>query len=271
MHFTDREQLGQWFEEEGWFDDGRLFACSPTPGPQAPDEATLEIGRWVSGGLDPGDVRVFRVFRLMAHGVSRYSIGPPGHSPEHWSQGVELVEEGLGFTMDAPGLVRIEFRDLDVERLDDRSERVAPSISDRRIWVVTEGGELPSPGDWVEGLARTGVTAKWNFCGDDEVSAHEPSGDYQGWCLQAREQRELQEVVFLGCRRTEPAGYSLTIERRGPAGKLWRAIQYLASAQPGSVVRSGNVELNRGEWRRYLEDGVLPDQPRGWSKSVSRG
>jgi hypothetical protein len=268
VEITTRENLADWLAEEAWFNDGRVYGYRPEPATPAPNKVDLELGRWSEGGLDPGDVRVFRTFQITARGVKRFSIGPPGYSSKHWSEGVELADEGLGFTIDTPGLLRITFDALDVVQLSDRREVVEPWVSDHEFWVSIADGLIPSAEDWIRTVRHEDLDAKWNFCGDEESAAHDPEPfRYEGWCLQMRESGVLEEAFFFGCRPQPPTGYVLSIKRRGVSGRLWNLVRRAAAANPTAVIRAGNVELSASEWHRYLDDETLPTQPRGWSKA----
>jgi hypothetical protein len=269
MKITTREGLADWLAEEAWFDDWRLYDYRPDPASPAPSDVYLELGRWAGGGIDPGDVMTFRTFQITARGVTHFSIGPPGHNPEHWSEGVELQDKGLGFTVDIPGPLRLTFASLEVVQGSDRSVVVEPWVSDHEFWVSTTDGSMPSAEDWIR-IAQ--LDAKWNFCGGDSESGadHPAPFGYEGWCLQTQKMGVLEEAFFFSCRKHEPAGYSLSIKRRGTPGQLWDVVRKAAASNPTATVRAGNVEFNALEWRRFLANGTLPDQPRGWSKADRR-
>ena len=269
MKIATLERLTAWLEEEDWFDEGQIFSYRPEPASVVPTRVELEIGRWVEGGLDPGDVMTFRVFRLLATGVTHFSIESPGHFPGTWSSdGVELDEDGLGLTISivTPGLLRLTFHNLEVVQLDDRRIVVEPWVSDHSIWVSADDTGMPSAEDWIQLVRGAGVNARWNICDCDQSAANDPAPlGYDGWCLQLWEQANLEQALFIDCRQGESAGYSLSIERGGVPGRLWDAVRQATAADPSAVIRAGNVEMKASQWSRYLDDGTLPDAPRGWS------
>ncbi len=106
------EGLTAWLEDEDWFAHGRLFAYRPEPVLPVPTTVELELGRWVVGGFDSGDDRTLRTFKVLATGVTDFSIESPGHIPDSLSsEGLELEERELRFTIiiQTPGALRLTF------------------------------------------------------------------------------------------------------------------------------------------------------------------
>ncbi len=153
MKIATLERLTAWLEEEDWFDEGQIFSYRPEPASVVPTRVELEIGRWVEGGLDPGDVMTFRVFRLLATGVTHFSIESPGHFPGTWSSdGVELDEDGLGLTISivTPGLLRLTFHALSSSRGSATTvfgyQLTTPGCPRRRIGSSWYGAQGSTPG-----------------------------------------------------------------------------------------------------------------------------
>jgi hypothetical protein len=221
------------------------------------------------GGFDSGDDRTLRTFKVLATGVTDFSIESPGHIPDSLSsEGLELEERELRFTIiiQTPGALRLTFEKVEVVRLDDRLTAVEPWVSGHELWVSSAEGDLPSADDRIQMIANAGIKTNWNFCGEaTAIKQHPLPFQYDGWCLQLWDSGRLDEVVFLIHSQSKPGGYSLSIRNRAASGRLWDAVCRAAASSPTVVIRAGNVEMSPSEWSRYLDDGILPDPPRGWS------
>jgi hypothetical protein len=271
--FTDSEALASWLDEHSWFEDAMVRMISPAPSEtrSAPPElVTMELAYQVGGGLRAGDTRRLRRMQIRCSGVTRFELEDrAAHSPQHWSEGVELLPstEGISFAIDVPGRLTIACARVDAVELPEATETVQSWESDRQISITLADG-LPSPAEIVEQCrARTGVKIVWRIYSTEAVPVSSvPVAGYDGWFLQLPE-RISEELggIMLGVH-VAPTALALTLTRmasREGNDLLWAAVLKTFSSFKVSQATCGNRELDRDSFYE------LADRTYGLLKSLS--
>jgi hypothetical protein len=200
-----------------------------------------------------------RDIELLADQVMEYSLsGPDEFVPNNCCQRLELmvVEQGVGFTLDVPGELRIVCARLHVTQHPDREELVEPWLSAREFSATVVSHPLPTPGEWVQWFQAKGLDVVLRYIyGEAREPNQVPATDYTGWFLQLRSRLDQHpEGLFFAHCTAQPNGFSVHLVNYDEAVPelLVVAGRYMASF-PDVTVSCGNTTLSREEWLAYLE------------------
>ena len=251
-----RTEFDRWLTEHHGFEDGRLLSLTPLPRREQsflPSTVTFELAYQVEGNYKANSTRASRVFRLHASGIHEYHLSEGGSlSPEHWSEGIELLESGspIAFRVDAPATLTLCCARVLVEELPRLVETVKPWISDHDVYVKVSSATMPSPAEWVKLFERYGQCVAWHvYRGEPGLVPEVPQSDYTGWFLQAPEalDEKHQGLFFFYCK-PEGVDFVVHLQNHGASTLLWRAAMVILGQFPDAEVHCGNCEFHSSEW-----------------------
>jgi hypothetical protein len=255
-----KDELAELLDEFGWFEDGYCLVLTPPPTAAGtpPDRVDLVLRDAGTGGLRPGDVRTYRALKLASTDVEDWSFQGDKffHSPQHCTEGIELVEarDSFGVTIDAPSIARLLARSFAFERLPEVTELVEPWTSGRELHVNAASGQLPTPGDWIDALAREGLVAAWRLYGDDPAAlSRVPEDDYNGWFLQRPERTSDGHGGVMFTASDDGRRLVMSLQRWEADDELWDAIRRAAARiLREATFTSGNSTFLATEWLAHL-------------------
>ncbi|WP_155948639.1 hypothetical protein [Mycobacterium sp. URHB0044] len=260
MEIRSAEALARLFDEFDWFHCGQCVSLSPLPNAAlTPARVEMVLRDFGTGGLDAGDLRTYRTLSLTATDVREWSaLGETvAHSPDHAMDGAEPVAaaSGFGFDFDVPTPVRVVARAFEATRLPDVTERVKPWTSDRDMAITAPGARLPSPADWVLGLAKEAIEVAWRIYGGPAVPVERVPRDYTGWFLERPSRLgDHDGGVFFSHVGDDRRVVALHLENQQVDPGLWRALcGCVARMFPAGEFRSGNCRFTADQWSAHLK------------------
>lgn len=249
------EALAQLLDEFAWFHDASCLSLSPPPGGvDTPERVELVLRDMGVGGYNAGDLRTYRMLRLTAVGVREWSFSGPtfDHHTEYLMQEAEPAEAtaGFGFTLDVPTEVRLVADAFEYERLPDITEPLPAWTSDNHLFLDAPTAERPSPGQWVEALARAGVDVSWRIYGGPACPIERVPADYTGWFLERTSRLPDHDGgLFVFGAGVHQDRFHMTVENKGTDGELWQsACRLLARWFPDGEFHSGNCRFTAEEF-----------------------
>ena len=259
------KQFEDWLVEHNWLTDCRILLADPEPTATTspPKTITLEVAYQIAGNYRAYSSRTSRVFRIRPTGVLRYELsGSNSTSPNHWSEGLELVESRscVSFQIDTPGIMTLHCNSLTIEELPNLVETVEPWISDREIFATVTGAELPTPEQWLSLFKDHDQDVNWHMYKSEPRDVGSiTTSDYVGWFVQTSEglDEQHQGVFFSECKPTND-GFRIALQNAGASDILWRALAEIVGEFRGVRIACGNCEFDGSEWLEYLNHGKLP-------------
>ncbi|MFG6094194.1 hypothetical protein SPB21_03040 [Leptothoe sp. ISB3NOV94-8A] len=202
-------------------------------------------------------MRRIRDIEITAQGVKSYFIDwEEGFFTGNCCQGIELIEteQGLTFTLDVPGTLRVACTSLEILQHPDRKEIVQPWFSSTDFSAYAVLQKLPTPEDWMNHFHEQGWDVVWRYYHSNEQALDRVPNDYTGWFLQLRSRLDEnpQGLFFKHCQ-LEGEKFSLSLYNDAPAiQRLWvEAGKYVANF-PKVSVWCGNTIMNQTEWLAHL-------------------
>lgn len=275
---TTNAELEQWLDENTWFEDSFVLALLPGPAAAAsPGSVRLILGEQVGGGDSAGAERTVQDYSLTAHDIRRCSLGPElSFVAGNCCAGLELLADnaGVAFRIDVPRLLEVVCDRLAIELLELRQERVAPWLSSRELGATLAQRTVPSPAQWLSWFREAGLDVCWRVNGGEAREAPPNPLDYEGWFLQTPKGIGATQggLFFFACRERQGSvrlQLQLWDADDPSATELWAAARKVLALLEPEEIWCGNVQFTAREWRRFLEDGSLPAQAVGASRTKS--
>lgn len=152
----NQTQFESWLDCNFWLEDVIINILEYLPktfdDSKIPTQVSLQLSLQVGGSITAGETRWIREIEIIAEDITDYSIDlPKEFIPGNCCEGIELipVSQGIGFTLDVPGTLRIVCKTLQISQQEDREEIVESWLSDTEFFVTVQSSQLPTPEDWI--------------------------------------------------------------------------------------------------------------------------
>ncbi len=264
MRIETQTEFEVWLDSNFWLEDAIINTLELYPktvsangSEEPPSKVRLGCALQVGGSYEAGKTRWMRDIEIIAQGVKHYSIGlAEGFIVGNCCQGIEIinVEQGVGFTLDVPGILKLVCTSIDALQYPDREELVEPWHSSNEFFARATLQTYPPPADWVTHFHRRGWDVVWRYHYGDERAIEEVPVDYTGWFLQLRSRlNENPQGLFFQHCQLERETFSLHLVNYDQAlQRLWiEAGKYVATF-PELSISCGNTTMNQAEWLAHL-------------------
>jgi hypothetical protein len=263
MRIETQTEFEAWLESNFWLHDVLINALEPYPrttsenGGELPSQVKLVGTLQVGGSYRAGETRWMRDIEIVVQGIKSYCIDwEEGFIAGNCCQGIELieVEQGLGFTLDVPGILQVVCTSIEALQYPDREELVEPWFSSDDFFANAILQTVPTPEDWMNHFHKQGWDVVWRYYYSDEQALDRVPVDYTGWFVQLRSRLDEnpQGLFFRHCQ-LEGERFSLSLRNYDPALQgLWiEAGKYVATF-PEVSISCGNTTMNQVEWLAHL-------------------
>lgn len=258
MLLESQSQFEAWLEDNHGIHDTSVTAISPLPDTTSLPEVVAVTFRFqIAGGYSAGAERTIRTITLTAHGVRTFDVDPDGWDPEHYAEGIDLLDvpDGVGFEIDLPAPFTLSADRFRIVSSSDSTERVPQWLSDSEFSVVSRNKISPTPSDWLECFRTAGHNVTWRyFAGDERQSSQVPPDAYSGWFVQFHDRlsENPSGLLFDWCSIRDD-GYSIDIRLNDlDCRELWIIAGLFLANQTDTTIRCGNATLSPEAFAAYL-------------------
>ena len=263
MKINNKAEFGVWLDSNFWLEDAIINTLKPHPrlttenDNKYPNQVKLIFTLQVEGSLQAGEKRWVRDIEIIARDLQNYSISfENGFIEGYCCQGIELIEvkEGIGFTLNVPGILKVICNQIEVSQSSDREEIVKPWFNPNEFFAYAILGRLPTPEDWLNQLREKNLDVVWRYYYSEEIASARIPKDYTGWFIQLRSRLDEnpQGLFFQHCQLT---GEKLSLHLRNcdnVSHRLWiEAGKYVATF-PEVTISCGNTTMSKTKWLAYL-------------------
>lgn len=254
-------QFEEWLVEHNWLLDCRVLSLAPLPrSPQEPlpTAVSMELAYQIEGNYEAHSIRVSRKFRFLATGIREYRLADEGGiSPNHWSQGMDLLvpDDGIAFRIDLPAFLFLRCDEIFIEELPNLVERVEPWLSDHTVFARVPAVSIPTPAEWVALFKRHNEEVVWHIYREQPKPTLEvPQANYRGWFLQDPTclDDEHQGLFFFSCN-PDNEGFSVCVENSGASDRLWHVTKTILGQFKDVAIHCGNCIFSGQEWVKQLQ------------------
>ena len=262
MQIETQSEFEAWLDANFWLHDVVINDLEPHPktvseNREPPNCVKLMCALQVDGNYRAGETQRIRNIEIIAQEVKSYFINwEEGFVAGNCCEGIELmaVEQGLSFTLDVPGILKVSCASLDILQHPDREEIIQPWFSSTDFSAYAVLQRLPAPEDWINHFHNQGLDVVWRYHYSGEQSLERVPADYTGWFLQLRSRLdEHPQGLFFNHCQLEREKFSLNLHNYDPVlQEVWVAAGKYVAAFPEVSICCGNTTMNQTEWLTHL-------------------
>lgn len=252
-------ELDSWLSENYGFQDGCVLSVNQ-------DSLEIVIGRDVKGNYMANSGRHIQTFKIIPRGnmESTFDRSEIPTGEQNCIESVEAlqVEKGVCLEFFTPAYFRLNADNFIIEKQPLVKTIFKPWINQDQIFLTAEFTEIPQPYFWKKSLDDYGHDILFRyFKGDKRFPKEVPCPDYQGYYFQLSDRiNSTAEGIFIKHMTIKNGILSCNFEKKDKElMEVWNDLLQIIADFPGVKVETGNCEFTGLEWKKYLNDSVLPN------------